>query len=122
MTQIVWISGLGVLGVLSRYGADVLAAGRGIPPQWGTFLVNVVGSFLAGWITTVPALESNLELRRAILIGFMGGFTTFSSYSVQSIRLTEGGLTVPALAYILLSPLAGWLAAWAGLGLGRASY
>jgi len=96
---------------LNRWGQWAL---MGLPV--GTWLVNVVGSLVFGF---VAALYADREwVRLFVLVGLLGGFTTFSSFSNETLGLLQAGKHGPALAYILLSVLVCVLAAWAGLTLG----
>ena len=117
-----WIGLFGLAGVFSRYFVDqLLPRTPGVFPT-GTFAINIVGSFLAGAIY-VWGFERNLvspELRTGILVGFLGGFTTFSAFSLQAATLVEGRLLGTAVLYAVLSPLAGIIAALAGLKTVRA--
>lgn len=102
------ISLFGWLGVSSRYAVDVLLAnGNGGFPI-ATLLVNLAGCFLAG---TIYALSTPSSLQTGLLVGFCGGFTTFSAYALQTLVLFERGKVLPAIAYLLGSPLLGLLAA-----------
>ncbi|HUP57871.1 MAG TPA: CrcB family protein [Bdellovibrionota bacterium] len=118
MPTFLWIGGFGVLGVLSRYGIELALARSSSLFPTGTFLINIAGSFLAGWVFGLGPERGWLtpELRSGLLIGFLGGFTTFSAYALQGARLlaTSPGL---ALAYLALSPMAGTLFAWLGMRL-----
>lgn len=120
--QIVSICVFGVCGVLSRYFAG-LAVGRlySGPFPLGTFMINVVGSFLIGVVYVLGVERALLpqDIRVGLLVGFLGGFTTFSSYSLETTRLLEQGNHSLSLAYWILSPTFGVLAALAGLALTR---
>jgi CrcB protein len=103
------IVGLGsALGGMSRYGLGLLAArlwGEAFP--WGTLLINVLGSFVIGWMgaATAPTgiWPGSPTLRLLIMVGVCGGFTTFSSFSLQTLLLAREGQPVWALGNILLS-------------------
>lgn len=127
LTWIVVAAGSAIGGV-SRYGVGLLAArlwGQGFPV--GTLLINVVGSFIIGLYGTLTlangAMPASSDMRAFVMIGFCGGFTTFSSFSLQTLELFRAGETFEAGLYILLSNalcLAGvflgyWLATRAGL-------
>ena len=103
----------GALGALCRYGVGQLIELKRFP--LATFTVNVVGSFLLGLVTFSGVGESTLLLAG---VGFCGAFTTFSSFSVDTIRLWEDGYTNLAIAYafgnVVVSVLAVG-AAWAVL-------
>jgi CrcB protein len=83
---------------------------------------NVTGSFLAGLLFVLLLEKSAVfagELRALLLIGFLGGFTTFSSFSIETLNLLENGELFLALSNILLSVLFCLVAAWLGVLLGR---
>ncbi len=106
----------GVLGVLSRYGLGRLTTGSdGL--LWTTVGINVAGSFLLGLL--VAESWFGREVRDGIGIGFLGGFTTFSTFSVQAVLEVDGGRPETALLYVLASVLGGLAAAAGGYALGR---
>ncbi|MBE0597085.1 MAG: fluoride efflux transporter CrcB, partial [Desulfuromonadales bacterium] len=98
----------GAMGCLARYlvsGWTHELLGRGFP--WGTLLVNVAGSFLLGLLME-GSLRSTLltaELRMGLTVGFFGGFTTFSTFSYETVRLLEEGSFLHAGANALLNVL-----------------
>jgi len=104
--QYAYIAVFGALGCLSRYAVSgwvYALAGRALP--WGTLAVNVAGSFLLGLIME-GSLRSTLlspELRLGLGVGFLGGFTTFSTFSYETIRLIEEGSYLQAGANVLLN-------------------
>ena len=130
-----WVVLGSALGGLARYwlGAWV-AAWTGPSFPWGTLLINVLGSFVIGLFAAAlgerglfsDALGHNgqfldfVDLRAFVMVGLCGGFTTFSSFSLQSLELLQAGRTGPALGYMVGSALACLLAVWAGWVLGRA--
>jgi fluoride exporter len=107
----------GVLGVLARYGISRLTLHHE-SLMWATVGINVVGSFLLG----VLAAEAwfSRDVREAIGVGFLGGFTTFSTFSVQAVLEVDAGEPARAVAYVAASVAGGLLAATAGYALGRA--
>lgn len=118
-----WIALFGLAGIFSRYSIDLATQKLTIPFPSGTFAINLLGSFLAGFLYAWGVERGALppEVRNGIFVGFLGGFTTFSAFSLQTARLLESGNAVPALLYAILSPVLGILAAWAGLSLARAT-
>jgi len=94
--------------------------GRGFP--YGTLTVNIIGSFLIGLLTEALILERvaiSLEFRSAILVGFLGSFTTFSTFSLETSYLIEQGHLIKATFNILISLCACIFAVWIGLLAGR---
>jgi fluoride exporter len=107
----------GALGALSRHGVAMMfgrATDTAFP--WATFLVNITGSLVAGFLA--HRFAGNELLRNAAVVGFLGAYTTFSAFSVQTIRLIENGLFALAATYVFVSLAAGLLAAGAGIALG----
>ena len=97
--------------------------GRGFP--YGTLVVNVVGSFLIGLLTEALILQRvaiTLEYRAAILVGFIGAFTTFSTFSLETIYLIEQGSLTKAALNIAASVLGCLFAVWIGLLCGRSLF
>jgi len=88
---------------------------------YGTLTVNVLGSLLMGFlfIMLVERQISSVELRSGILFGVLGAFTTFSSFSFETLALMESGDWVKALVNVFVSVSACLLATWIGLGIGR---
>jgi fluoride exporter len=112
MINVGMISLFGVLGVLCRYGIDTFFASWNQNGPVTTLLINILGSFLAGLIYTLSLnREFMMSLQPALLIGFCGGFTTFSAYALQTIILVERGKFGFAVAYFVMSPVFGLLAA-----------
>ena len=87
----------------------------------GTFTVNIVGCLLIGLLSGLFLLRSDLpiELRSGLIIGLLGGFTTFSSFSLELLKLFESGRHNEAFAYLLCSVVGGVLAVWGGFALAR---
>lgn len=123
MNQLVGIALGGALGSVLRFlvSSGVYQwLGRGFP--YGTLAVNLIGSFLIGFLTEVLILQRitfGTEYRAAILVGVLGGFTTFSTFSLESILLIEQGNFSKAGLNILISVSACLLATWLGLLAGR---
>ena len=108
----------GAAGTLLRAGANALAprlCGTGFP--WGTLAVNVVGSFAFGAIWSLARTRGGLAPAQEtiLLVGLLGGFTTYSSFAFQSVELAAAGRTGAALAYVAASNVLALAAAWAGL-------
>ena len=100
----------GALGAMARYRADSLIgrwAGAGFP--WGTVAVNLIGSLLLGLLIGAAAhgLHLSQEMRALVVTGFLGAFTTFSTFSLNTVTLIERGDTGAALGYVLGSVVFG---------------
>lgn len=123
MTAVVGIALAGSLGALARYGLDGLVGqhAHGAFP-WGTFVVNVSGSFALGFLFVVLTERSTVDpsVRSAITIGFLGAYTTFSTLSFETYRLLEDGARALAFANALGSMTAGLLAVYVGVVAARA--
>jgi CrcB protein len=111
----------GAVGTLLRAGCTTLAArllGPGFP--WGTILVNVIGSFAFGAIFAVfRARAMPTELEVVLLVGLLGGFTTYSSFAFQSAEMLSSGRPGMALANMVATNVLGLVAVWAGLRMGQ---
>jgi CrcB protein len=106
----------GAAGVLSRYAISNAFHGDALP--WATVAINVAGSFLLGVLVVEPWFSP--QTRAALGVGFLGGFTTFSTFSVQAVLDVDAGQSGRAVAYVTASVLGGLAAAAAGFYLARA--
>lgn len=95
----------GALGSMARYGGVRWLTPPTSAFPWGTLAVNVVGSFLAGalYIWLVERGAGNETWRALIMVGFLGGFTTFSAFSVETLRLLQAGALPAAMGNVLAS-------------------
>lgn len=107
----------GALGALARYvaaGWVQTATGDFFP--WGTLTVNAVGSALLGFLMTwLQATVASPEIRQLITIGFLGSFTTFSTFSYETVAMLRDGDWWRAGGYLTGSLLIGLMAVWAGM-------
>lgn len=122
MKALVFIAVGGAIGAVLRYGASIgvySLLGRGFP--YGTLFVNVAGSLLIGVLSVVMLERFDIapEWRAAVLVGVLGSFTTFSTFSIETLVLLEQGDIVRAVTNILLSVFICLLAVWFGVSLGR---
>jgi fluoride exporter len=123
MWRILLIGLAGLVGTLGRYWLSGLAARRfGETFPVGTLLVNIVGCFLAGFLFYLmqERFLVNQTVRTAIMIGFLGGFTTFSSFGLQTFTLIRDSEFGFAALNIVVSNLVGLLMVWIGYTLARA--
>jgi fluoride exporter len=113
----------GAVGSVCRYLVGVWTLRRFGPAfPWGTLTVNIVGCFAIGLLTEVIArrLNASMELRLLVVTGFLGGFTTFSAFSLDAIALYERGAMTAAALYVAASVGVSLAAVFGGLALGRA--
>jgi len=116
------VSAAGIAGTLLRF-----AAGNWVNAHWprhfylATLAVNLVGCLIIGVLYGLflnkPGVP--IEVRAGLIVGFVGGLTTFSSFSLDTVRLLESGQAPLAFGYAAASVLGGLLATWAGLALTR---
>lgn len=122
MQTLFFIAAGGAIGAILRYavsnGVHALM-GRGFP--YGTLTVNVLGSLLMGilYIVLIERVSNNLAMRAMLIIGFLGAFTTFSTFSIETFNLLETGEAFKALLNILISVVLCLFAAWIGVVIGR---
>jgi CrcB protein len=118
-----WIGAAGFVGAVSRYAVEGLVSERtrGAFP-WGTFVVNVSGCFILGFLFTLltERFLPHPTLRSALTIGFVGAYTTFSTFAFETMRLGEDGAVLLAAMNIAASVAAGIAAVYLGSALGRA--
>jgi CrcB protein len=119
---VIGIAVAGALGALARYGLDELVGRRTGAFPWGIFVVNITGAFLIG--VAVEALEPRFEdvswVRLGVVTGFLGAYTTFSTFSLDTYRLLEEGQAGQAAFNAFGTLFLGLLAVWLGLKVGRA--
>ena len=115
----------GAAGSLCRYGMSngiYLLLGRSFP--YGTLAVNILGSFIMGivYILMIERASISEELRAGITIGLLGAFTTFSTFSIETINLIESGEILKAGLNILFSVTLCVVGCWLGMNLSRQIY
>lgn len=118
MKLIGWIAAGGAVGAVARYVVMVGVArlwGSAFP--WGTLTVNVVGSFILGALVEILALvwSPGEGVRALLVVGMLGAFTTFSTFSLDVVTLYERGALAAAAAYIIASVVLSVAALFAGL-------
>ena len=107
----------GFAGTLARYGLQSVTQRQfGSTFPYGTLAVNVIGSFLVGFVAavTLERVMVSANLRAAILIGFCGGFTTYSAFAWETLVLARDGNPIGAIANIAAQVVLGLAAVWAG--------
>ncbi len=120
---IILIAAGGAAGAVSRYLVDTIVSERfaGAFPL-GTLVINTSGSFLLGLLFALAVEEARLpsEVRPALMIGFLGAYTTFSTLMLESWRLVEDGALALAVVNLAGSMVLGVVAVVAGMAIGRA--
>ncbi|MEW7999305.1 MAG: fluoride efflux transporter CrcB [Candidatus Thiodiazotropha endolucinida] len=122
LNQLIAIASGGAIGALFRFWVSsgiYSLLGRGFP--YGTLVVNVLGSLVMGFLYVLLLERTTVspEMRGALLIGFLGAFTTFSTFSIETLNLLEQAELLKAGLNILVSVIACVLACWFGLVVGR---
>lgn len=115
-----WVAAGGAVGSLLRYQvAGAVQRWNGSDWPLGTLAVNLAGSLVIGGITHLVLARGmfSAEARLFVMVGLLGGFTTFSTFSIETLRLLQQGAWEYALANAALSVAGGLAAAWAGFAL-----
>jgi fluoride exporter len=122
LVALLWVGLGGFLGSIARYLLSGWAAARwGVIFPWGTFIINISGSFILGFFLAFAQERPWVHppARLLFAIGFVGAYTTFSTYTYESIRLMMNGQFALAAAYIVGSVVFGLVAVFAGVALGN---
>jgi CrcB protein len=111
----------GILGANARYLVGGWVAQRfGLEFPWGTFLINISGSFVLGIFMAYMLRQPAYHYPRLFFaVGFLGAYTTFSTFSVESLQLIQSGRVFSALLYMTGSSVIGLFGAWLGFLLGK---
>ena len=120
MPMLLAVAAGGATGSVARYvlGTLLMRVSSGFPVS--TLLINVAGSFLIGLLARLfDAPDQNQVLRAALTVGICGGFTTFSTFSAETVTLLQQGKAGRAALYVTVSLVLGVLATFAGLAVGR---
>jgi fluoride exporter len=125
MIAILWMGAGGFLGTIARYLVSSAIAGMvGETFPWGTVIVNISGCFIIGILATTTGPDGRLivapDFRQFLLIGICGGYTTFSSFSLQTLNLLRAGDLMGALGNVAVSVIACMVAVWLGAAAGQA--
>jgi fluoride exporter len=120
MISYIWVALGGAIGTAARYWlSGVVAQSFGETFPWGTLIINVTGSFVIGFFAALTGPDGRLfvssNARQFVMIGMCGGYTTFSSFSLQTLNLVNSGEWYRALANIGLSVVFCLIAVWAGV-------
>jgi len=122
MRQLILIGFAGFVGTVARFGLSEFVAERaGSSFPWGTLVVNVIGCFLAGFLFCIlqERTTGNEVLRAVLMVGFLGGLTTFSAFGLQTFTLLKNSQVGLALLNLLVSNLVGLAMVWAGYSTAR---
>lgn len=109
----------GGLGSLARYGTSIWLRGSSAQFPFSTLLVNLLGCFVLGYLVTSPLFVERLSvpMRVGLTTGFLGGFTTFSTFGLDSVRLIQSDALLWMFSYIAMSVFGGFAAAYLGMKL-----
>jgi len=108
----------GAFGAVARYLINISPLGSALQPfPFHTFIINVTGSFLIGFLAM--KLEMNETMKLLLLTGFLGAFTTFSAFEFETFELMRGRYLLTAILYVGLSFTVGFIGVAAGVWLGR---
>lgn len=117
MVRAVIVGLAGAAGALSRYSIGLAIGVRAFP--WATLLINVVGSALLGYVVSGPGSRWTTTTTTAVAVGFLGAFTTFSTFAYESLTMLRTDRAQAAFAYVVASIVLGILAAYLGYEVGR---
>ena len=118
LKDILWVGAGGAVGSALRYAVwRLFGASSGFP--WATIAVNIAGSFLLGLLAGLYAGRISPTMRLAVFFGFLGGFTTFSTFTSETVVLARTGSAGLAFANVAVSVVVGLSAALAGVLLGE---
>ncbi len=122
-TLLLWLSigAFGFLGAIARYGIARLFGRFSALFPFGTFFINITGCFFLGWFLTwaQPRLNVPESIRLGIAVGFIGAYTTFSTYMFESDRMLSEGQALRSMVYTIGSVVIGLLAVRMGVILGH---
>lgn len=119
MAMYFWVTVGSAIGGIARYWCSGLVANSiGSTFPWGTLVVNVVGCFVIGFFATVTGTDGRFflpaEIRSFVMVGFCGGFTTFSSFSLQTLALLQDGDLPRAAGNVVASFILCMVSVWLG--------
>ncbi|MBV1915938.1 MAG: fluoride efflux transporter CrcB [Pseudomonadales bacterium] len=122
MLQLIAIALGGAVGSVARFlAANAAAEQFGTRFPYGTLMVNLVGSFLIGlmYVLIVEKFKLSAEIRGLVMVGFLGAFTTFSTFSLELLDMLKSGALLGAGFYISVSVIIGVINVWLGMQLGK---
>lgn len=117
--RLLYVALAGAAGALARYSIGLAVGPRSFP--WATFVINVTGSFALGVVLTFAAARGwSAEAIAVVGVGFIGSYTTFSTFTFESFTLADSGRVATAALYVGTSVVVGIAAATAGYAVARA--
>ena len=122
LTKYLAVAGGGAVGAMLRYYISLSGFSRTVEPfPTATFVINITGSFIIGFFLTLATerIPINPHVRLAVAVGFVGAYTTFSTFEYETARLVEGKDFLYAFLYVVLSFAVGFGAVWSGIFLAR---
>ena len=121
MVTALWVGVGGFFGAVARYAVAGWASRIDEAFPWGTFAVNISGSFLLGLLVGLMGerLVLHPDLRVGITVGFIGAYTTFSTFALETFELGQARALAAAAINVAASVAVGVVAIWAGLAAGR---
>jgi len=118
LKDVLWVGAGGAVGSALRYLVwRAVGTSGGFP--WATVLVNITGSFLLGFLAGMYAGRIGPTMRLAVFFGFLGGYTTFSTFTTETVVFARTGSTAVAFGNVAVSLLAGLTAAFVGIVIGE---
>jgi fluoride exporter len=110
-----WVFLGGGVGACLRYSVSVLLSATSTSWPWPTLIVNLLGCTLAGWLAARFGLsEASHPWRALVMVGLLGGFTTFSAFGLEAVTLLQRGHMLSAVSYVLVSVFGGLLGVYLG--------
>jgi CrcB protein len=111
----------GFLGAIARYAVATYIGGRyGVRFPYGTFVINMSGCLLVGFVVALLARTTASQYWRYFIpIGFIGAYTTFSTFEYETLRAVQDGQVATGLLNVALSVVVGFVAVWVGAAIGR---
>ncbi|MEJ7862638.1 MAG: fluoride efflux transporter CrcB [Pyrinomonadaceae bacterium] len=121
LTKILSVAVGGAIGALARYGLNLLFAKTFAPFPFATFFINITGSFLIGFLLIFfqDKFPANENLRLLIIVGFLGAYTTFSTFEFETFELLQAKQSLLAILYVSLSFAVGLTAVCSGALMAR---
>jgi len=121
LTKILSVAVGGAIGALARYGLNLLFAKTSAPFPFATFFINITGSFLIGFLLIFfqDKFPANENLRLLIIVGFLGAYTTFSTFEFETFELLQAKQSLFAILYVSLSFAVGLTAVFSGALMAR---